>query len=157
MGKLKKYARSSNLMNFEIKYGSKTIEFNLYQELRIDENTINTDIENQPQIYSFIKMLYTFYIQETEKAKRDKESALAKAIERLLTSDRTKYYKERSTYPPGNLAEKLAKQDALYLKAIDKFINCQNTRDKLKDAVESFELRGELLRTLSANKRKTTA
>lgn len=141
-------------MAIEILYGGKTVKFNLYKELKIDENTINSDLENQPQIYGFITMLHNYFVKATKAAEKDKDESYGKAIERLLTSTGSIYYKERSNYPPANLAKELAKKDKFYLKKYQKVIDMADTRDRLKNIVESFEQRASLMQTISANIRK---
>lgn len=141
-------------MDFEIKYDGKTIKFNLHQELQINEDTINSDLEHQPQIYAFLTMLHTYFTKAAKEAEKDKDAAYGKAVERLLTSHSSKYYKERFSYPPANLAKELAKKDVFYVKKVQKHINIIDMRDRLKRAVESFEQRASLMQTISANTRK---
>ena len=41
MGKLFKYAKTSDLMDIKVEYGGKAYKFNLFEETQIDENHIS--------------------------------------------------------------------------------------------------------------------
>jgi hypothetical protein len=154
MGRLKKQAQRSPIMDFDITYAGKHIRFNLYEELNIDTQDLNTDLMTQPRLYSFLTMLRQAYIKKVKDVEKQKEEALAKAIEKQLTSDKTIYFKRRGSYVPANMAKEIAKKDPEYIDLCEKFVEYEDVKNRLNNAVEAFEQRGYLLQTLSANLRK---
>ena len=82
MDKLKKYSAESNLMNVRIRYGEDVYSFNLYHELIVDENKINSEIQNQPSGYAFLGMLHKKLIRKV----KDKERELKKIHAKLFIS-----------------------------------------------------------------------
>lgn len=154
MGKLKTLAAGSSLMKVEILYEGKRIKFNLYEELNIQTDRINTEIKDQPKIYGFISMLLKATRKEARRLELQKETALSKAIFELTSSKGSRYFKQKGTYCPANMAKEIGKSDPMYVMASKKHARMKGQEEDLESIVKSFEMRAQLIQTLSANKRR---
>ena len=73
MGKIGIYASTSKLMDIRIHYGDEKFKFNLYEELVVNENKINSELKEQPSAYSFNSMLKKKLIRRMKDREKEKE------------------------------------------------------------------------------------
>jgi len=151
MRKLRKYASSSSLMDIKITYGNETFEFNLFEELVVDENRINREIQEQPSSYAFLAMLHKKLFRISKDKKMEMEKAYARAYMKAksqIDSDTNRLY-------PKESAKEMATKSPNYHLAIRYYHQAEEDWGVIDACVKSFEQRKDLIQTLSANIRKT--
>ena len=150
MGKLKGYARASNIMRINITFGGEQFQFNLADELVVNENRINSEIMEQPTSYAFLTTLLTKLIREKEEAEKNLEVQFSKVYNR---------YKEKLNELTGRPYDKeyahhIATANPSVVIKREIFIKAKHDVGIISSAVKSFEQRSFLIQTLSANIRK---
>ena len=148
--KLLKYAESSDIMNITIKYGRERFSFNLNEELRINENIINSQIKDQPTSYAFLTMLQ----QKLIKLAKDKEFELQKIYARQLESLRGGKDPSTGRPPSKDSCEVIILASDEYQEKAKELVLIESNANTIRRAVEAFEQRKDILQTLSANLRK---
>ena len=152
MRKLQKYSQKSDLMNIRVKIGKEVFRFNLYEELKVDENIINDEINDQPLIRGFLGTLLT----KLERIRADKKAELEKIYSELYVSYKSSVNKDIGKYPSDDMAKQLVLKTARYQEAQSEFIISDENLNKIENCVESFDQRSYLIQTLSANLRKSS-
>jgi len=142
--KLVGYAKTSDIMNIEVKYGKQVFKFNLDEELRISEDNLNGEIKTHVRSYAFLSMLHkklSIQVVEEEKALRiltnQKVNKLMSAGGVNITTAKS----QTSTSP-----QVIAKENTI--------AKMNELRDYVGVAVNSFSIRKDLLQSLSANTRQ---
>jgi len=151
MKRIKKYASSSSLMDIKITYGDETFEFNLFDELVVDENKINQEIQEQPSAFAFLAMLHKKLLRISKDKKAELEQMYARAYMRW----KNKMDSETQRLYPKESAKELATKSPEYQKAIKIYHQAEENWGVIDACVKSFEQRKDLIQTLSANIRKT--
>ena len=150
MSRLNKYARKSDLMKVQIRYGDEIFKFNLYQETRIEENSINKELQNQPSSYSFLIMLHKKLIGIKSIAEALKDRAYAKAF----IGYKTKIDDSTGRATSKEVAKEKAQINKRYTEAEDEYLRANTNCNIIEACVRAFEQRKDILQTLSANQRK---
>lgn len=150
MRKLHKYSQKSELMNIRIKLGPELFRFNLYEELKVDENIINDEIGSQPTIQAFLGTLQT----KLERIKSDKEAEMEKIYAELFVNFKGSIEDSTHRPPSDDLAKQKVIKSKKYQEAISNFNQAKENYNTIKNCMESFSQRGFLIQTLSANIRK---
>lgn len=150
MKKLQKLARKSNLMDIAIQYGKDKINFNLYEELVVNENRINEELKHQPSYYGFLAIL----LARLKRTMEDKRATLERVSKELFVS-----YKEEVDTNTGrpysnDLAESMVVSEPAYIEALSEFSSAEEDHNVIKACVDAFTQRSHLVQTLSANMRK---
>ncbi len=143
MSKLVSYAESSPIMDIKIKYNDQVFAFNLDKELKVSEATVATHLKNQTRGYAFLAMLHKKLMIKV----RDEQKAL----------NRYKYSKLAQIKPNFSTlkeAEANMSSDIKLLKMENSLLHLEEARDTIEVAVRAFEMRKDLIQTLSANIRK---
>jgi len=146
---ISKLVKKSSIMDVSIKFNGKLIEFNLADELRINEEIIDSEIKKQPSHFGFLLML---------QAKLKKKFSEALSKKKRVQSDIWIDLKGTTNHSTGSKYQKediqaIVETDEDYIKA-QKLVNKVSAEvDILEAAVRSFEQRSHLLQTLSANAR----
>lgn len=150
MGKLKNYARTSDIMNINLTIGQEQFQFNLYEELVISEEKVNSEIKEQPSVYAFLTTLHKRLVKEMMLAEKEMEKSFSDIYNR---------YKERVNDNTGRVYDKdyahhIANANPGFNRARTKFIKAKYDVGVIDSAIKSFEQRFSLIQTLSANLRK---
>lgn len=145
MGKLSKYAKESDIMNIDIKYGSERFKFNLNDELVIKETNRDNEIKNHPRSYAFLSMLNV----KLKTVVKDLHTEL-----KATYSSRLKAIKDSGKYGSVKEAEFAVLRDKKYKALQSKISYVEEKKEEIEVAVRSFEQRKDLLQTLSANTRR---
>lgn len=150
MGKLKDYARTSDIMKFNITFGKETFEFHLGQEMIVDENIINKEIKEQPNSYAFLSMLQKKLLRVMLDAEKEMEKKYSEVYNK---------YKEKTNNLTGRVYDKdyaqhIANANPKYQERKDLYIKAKADYEQVSSAVKSFEQRAFLIQTLSANIRR---
>lgn len=150
MKKLYRYSEKTDLMNIRIKIGTELFKFNLFEELKVNENHLNDEIAHQPPIQAFLGTLQT----KLERIRADKEAELNKIYANLF--DLIKSSIEESTHrpPSDDLAKQKVIKNKKYQEALKNYSEAKENYNIIRNCVESFSQRGFLIQTLSANIRK---
>jgi len=151
MKRIKKYASTSSLMDVKITYGEETFEFNLFEELVVNENKINQEIKEQPSSFAFLAMLH----KKLLRVSKDKKAEMEKAYARAYMQYKTKIDPETQRLYPKESAKELATKSPIYQQAIKKYHQAEEDWGVMDACVRGFEQRKDLIQTLSANIRKT--
>ncbi len=148
--KIKKYSMKSKLMDVRISYGGEKFKFNLFEELVINEDKINSELQEQPSYYGFLLLLHKKLIRVHEDKKVEADKAWAKAFTDFKAEI------DQNTHRPHSkeVAKELANQDEIYLKAISNYFKAKENSGIIESCVRAFEQRGHLIQSISANKRK---
>jgi hypothetical protein len=150
MNKLKKYITSSPLLNIKIKYKSEIFRFNLYDELVINEDKINTEIKEQPSYYGFIGLL----LVKLQRQKDDVEAELNKVNAKLFIKYKTGINSSTNRENSKDLAEALVKDDRTYQDQLTRFNKIKESVGIIQQCLKAFDQRSHLLQSLSANRRR---
>jgi hypothetical protein len=150
MSKIKKYITSSPLLNIKIKYKSEIFKFNLYDELIINEDKINTEIKEQPSYYGFIGLL----LVKLQRQKDDIEAELNKVDAKLFIKYKTNINLSTNRENSKDLAEALVKDDRTYQDQLTRFNKVKESVGIIQQCLRAFDQRSHLLQSLSANRRR---
>jgi len=145
---LQALSTSSTLMNIKLEYNGEVVKFNLAQELKISETPadLRHSIKESPKTYAFLLMLHRkLSIQVKNYERRTK---------RIRSRQLSGYLNTESSVKG---AEILVERDKKYNRAFKTQLTIQDFRDTIEVAVKAFEMRSELLRTLSASERNERA
>lgn len=152
MGRLIDIARKSRIMDISIDYNGEKIEFNLSQELAVNEMVINKEIKHQPTHYGFLSMLHKGLIKNKDTYEKQYKKAWAKAY----LSKKQKIDSTTGRAYSNDVAKEYANSSKRYLSLLTKYNKAKHDMGTIGSCVESFEQRSSLIQTLSANKRKET-
>lgn len=150
MGKLRRYAKVSEIMVVNVTFGSEQFIINLYEELVVDENTINKEIKEQPNHYAFLGMLYKKLIRlaaDTEKEMEKKFSEVYVKYKEKINDNTGRVYDKE-------YAQHIANASPKYQELRTKFLKLKADAGDVDVCVKAFEQRKDLIQTLSANIRK---
>lgn len=129
-------------MDIKIKLGDKVYAFNLDKELKMSENRVSIHLMNQARSYAFVAMLHKKLIIKA----RDQQKAISRARDLAIS----KYLSDN-----GVMAAKAkSANDPRVKKLEDDLLHIEEARDTIEVCVRSFEMRKDLIQTLSANIRK---
>lgn len=148
--KLSKYIQGSDLMNISITYGTEKLKFNMFEELQINENTINSQIKEQPSVYAYIGMLHKKLLRASSEQEKKAERAFAKAYIRIKAEiDPT-----TNRVHADKLAKEKAEVDIRYKKSYSEYLGMKEQAETIGICLKSFEQRSNLIQTIAANLRK---
>ena len=150
MGKIGRYASSSSLMDISIHFGDEKFRFNLFEELVVNENKINTELKEQPSAYGFISMLQKKLIRRMKDREREKD----KIYGRLYLKYRGEIAEETQRYTSDDVAKQKVIISPEYQKALGELIEAEEEVGIITSCVRSFEQRSDLIQTIAANLRK---
>lgn len=154
MQRLNKIADTSPLMEVTIKHGGKVINFNLYDEVKIQEAHIAHELANHPGVYSYLLMLQASLINKA----KDIEATLKEMESDLwlfyATNSESPYYTDNGKFPTNAIVEAYINSDKGILMKRKELRKVEMDRDSIIACVKSFEVRKDLIQTLSANLRK---
>lgn len=148
MAKVLDSYNKSSLLRVKIKFNSEIIKFNLFKELKINDNILDTELLSQAKYYGFILMLFGKLKTQFELIKNDRKSLGSKLY--------VKYKKEVVNGRPIN--DEVAKSKVLinkeYIQLTKDCIKAKDDVDTIYACMKAFEQRKDLLQTLSSNTRK---
>lgn len=147
MKKLQTYSKKSELMNIRIQIGSEVFRFNIHEELKVDENIINDEISEQPTIRAFLSTMGV----KLDRIKADKEAELEKTYAELFIKFKSEVNKDLGKFPSDDMAKHLVIKSKKYQDALLEYNQAKENFGRIKSCVESFDQRGYLIQTLSAN------
>lgn len=150
MKKIKKYAKTSNLMNVSITFGGESFKFNLFEELVVSEDKINEEIQDQASSYAYLAMLHT----KLKRVAKDKKVEMEKFYAKKFVMYKTTIDDETNRPYPKDLAKEMAIKNSAYQETIQEYHQAEENAGVLEACVKSFEQRKDLIQTLSANIRK---
>jgi hypothetical protein len=150
MGKIRGYAKKSDLMNISLIFKSEEFNFNLYEELAIDIDKINTEIKQQPSSYAFLSLLQKklFKLMKISEGKKDKaySDIYNKYKEKLNPQTQRPYDKDYASH--------IANAHPKHQLTLKEYYKVKDDYDTICTCVVAFEQRANLIQTLSANIRK---
>ena len=142
--KLKYWETNTNITVVDIQLGEERIVFNLKDELSFNNDSVNSELKDQPNHYAFIAMLH----KKALVLKREKERVLEKTRSRLFSQ-----YKSQEKMA-NDLAEAMVTKSKEYQDKYKEFLSVSADVDILEVCVRSFEQRSMLMQTVSANIRR---
>lgn len=150
MSKLQRYATKSTIMDVYVELGDETFKFNLNEELMISEEKINNETLVQSSSYAFLSMLY----QKLIKASKDAEMEAKKTRAQKFLNWKQDINPETQRPYNDETASCYAEVDKKYQEVLKKWLETQEKCNFLGACVKAFEMRKDLIQTLSANIRK---
>lgn len=148
--KIQEYAKASSLMQIKITYGKEVFNFNLYDEVSVNENIINSQIKEQPSSYAFISMLHKKLIR----IKNDKEKEMEKIYAKMFIKYKSEPDPQTGKPYSVDNAKYMAIKSNAYNEAVEAYHDAEERAEIMGTCVKAFEQRTFLLQTLSANIRK---
>lgn len=151
MSKLQKYATKSSVMDVYIELGDEIFRFNLTDEIKISEEGIDNEIKNQANSYALLSMLHKKLIKAARDAEMEAKRVRAQQYlnwKQDINPDTNRPYPDEQCSSYAEVSEK-------YQAALRRWTDVQEKCNVLETCVRAFEMRNDLLRTLSANIRKT--
>lgn len=127
-----------------IRHNNKKYKVDLNEELKIDENIIDSSLRKSPSNYALLVLVRDKLIYERDTLEKEKDQAYSKAW---------LYYKES-----GNLSNEAASHKAEMNKAyqgcLERYQKAEYKANRLISICRAYENRENILRTISANLRK---
>ena len=148
--KIQKYAAKSQLMDISIKLGEgETFKFNLFEELEITEERVQTELLVQASSYAFVGMLHKRLLTVMEDRKLTASTAKAKSYLwwKGEENDNGKPYSDDYCWAQAEV-------DKEYVAAMKEYNEAKEKAGLLEICVTAFEERKDLIQTISANNRK---
>lgn len=150
MSILKKILRKSSVTDIRIKYKDENINFNLVDELKIDEFKINQEITEQPSYYGFLSLLAV----KLKRTLADNKAKLEKHKGTLFVEYKSEYDPLTNKPYSNDYIESLIIKNSEYQQYLKAYNKAEEEYGIISSAVESFQQRATLLQSLSANIRK---
>lgn len=148
-GKIHRYAKKMDLMNININYGGKKIAFNLFDELRIDEDAISRELQQQPTHFAFVSMLQKKCQTRFEQLRQERK----KLFGELYLHAKKKTHQNRPY--SDDMCRAYVESHRRYRKITTECIKAKDDADILYSCVSGFLQKKDLLQTISSNNRKT--
>lgn len=144
------YSRESRIMRIRIEYDGEKFMFNLGEEVRIDENTIQRQLQDQPSSYAFLGLLHKKLIRKVKESEANLHDVFAKTF--VVIKDQT----NPDTGKPfsDELARQMVLEEKAYTEARNALIKAEEEASLIQVSLSAFEMRSNLIQTLSANLRK---
>lgn len=140
----------SKLMDIFIKFNKESFKFNLFEELKIDEGTINSEIMEQPTYYAFLAVLAV----KLNKRALDLEKELNKIYADYYVTYKGEIDPNTSRPYNNDMAEALATTEPEYQEVLEKYNTAVYNKNLIETCSKAFEQRASLLQSLSANVRR---
>ncbi len=150
MRKLVKHARTSGLMNIEIKWQGELIKYNLHEEMVIDPDKITHEALMQPSAYAFLAMLHKKLARHVAQLETEMKREYSRAYIKYKGMNNPKTNRPYS----DDLCKEKANISRDYKKAEDTFIEARGQESLIYACVRAFEGRQQMIQTISANTRK---
>lgn len=147
--KLRKYSKLQ-VNNIRIVFGEDLIKFNLFTELKINEDKLDDEIKLQPAYYGFLVTVHKKLTTRFESLKQERK--------RLYSRLYLKAKKKSSGGRPYNdeMAKAEVEINPQYVRITKNCIQAKDEADTIYAALKGFEQRKDLIQTLSSNNRKFT-
>lgn len=148
MNPIRKYRRSPiNIIT--IKYGEELISIDMSKALLILESTIEEEIKTQPSYYFFIASLHKKLLTRLEYLKVRRKAVFAQLLEKAREKRGPS-----GRYLSDTDAKAMVDKNKKYIRISERCIEARDQADQLYSAVRAFEMRANLMQTLSSNLRK---
>lgn len=147
--KLLKHAKSSSLNNITIKVGDENLKFNLYKELGIDDEQLDSDLISNSRIFGYLSIVYN-RLTEKQKLLELEHDQLKGDIYNKLSKDINPT--TGRAYSKDAIELQLVKDKTFAKQEID-LIRLKTQVADIKACIAAFEQRKDLLQTASANRR----
>lgn len=147
MGSLKEYANKSELMNISIKYGTEKFTFNLGTELKITEDRINFELKEQPSSYAFLSLLHKKLLRSLNDKLLEKD----KEYGRLFNGRKDDTNPDTGKPYNDELCKNYALKHDDYMEVALEVNILREKVGVLETAIRAFEMRKDMIQTLSAN------
>lgn len=128
-----------------IKYLGTYYSINITDELKIDENLMNTQLSDQPSNYAFLCLLRDEAIYKKNKLEAKMEKAL---------SDAWNYFKNSDSRMNNDQANNRAISTEKYQSIKSRYLRALDKATKLSSICRAYESRERLLQTIASNMRK---
>lgn len=146
---LNQYKKHS-LQLISIVYGKEKIQFNLSQELKVNEDELNDELKKQPGYYGFLLLLHKKLLTQWHVLKERRKSTWAK----LYLKAKEKNQKGTQRPFTEEMAKAWADSHSDYQKLTSQCIQAKDDADVIFSAVKGYEQKKDILQTLSSNTRK---
>lgn len=146
--KLSNY-RKSDINIIDITYGGKRFRFNIWEEVKITEANVESEIKGQASRYAFVFTLHKKLLAKFETKKHERKAAFG----RLLSQAKSKVQKNGRPYT-DDAAKGWVESHKEYVGLTRECIQIREQADVLLGCVRAFEQRKDLIQTLSSNLRK---
>lgn len=150
--RLSDIARKSKIPLINLKVNGELISFNIYQESKINEDNLNSELKKQPSLYSYLTTLNNELTQICEDQEVEVERIYSKRL--LFYKIEENFYSKKHGKVSDKMAEVLVNQDEIYIAAKIKLNRLKKDKFNVYSAVRAFEQKKDILQTLSANVRK---
>ena len=142
--KLKYWEENTSITVVDINLGDEHIIFDLRSELKFDNDSVNSRLNDQPTHYAFIAMLHKRALVLKREKERVLEKTRARLFSRIKSQDKV----------ANDLAEALVTKDKEYQDVYKEYLSISASVDLLEVCVRAFEQRSMLMQTVSANIRR---
>lgn len=148
---LKRQAEQSKLMDIKIKHSSiGLVKFNLFDELKINEAKINSEIQGQPSVYSYLGLLHKKLSRVVKDCQMEYDKLYAK--EYLAAKNELNNSTGRANDKETAIQMAIASDTVMNIRKV--LATAEEDRDTISVCLKSFEQRAHMIQTLSANVRK---
>lgn len=148
MNPIRKY-RKSPINTITIKYGEELISIDMAKALLILESTMEEEIKTQPSYYFFISALHKKLLTTFERLKVRRKQVFAQLLEKARNKRGPS-----GRYLSDTDAKAVVEKNKKFIRTCERCIEARDQADQLYSAVRAFEMRANLLQTLSSNLRK---
>lgn len=137
-------------MDITINYNSKDYSFNLYEEIDLDEDKINSEIKTHLKSYAFVAMLHKKCIKARKAAENERKRVFAIKFEKIKDEINPTTGRVFS----NDMARLKAEKTKGYRLINEQYQDADHNCDILEVCVRAFEDRKDLMQTLASNLRK---
>lgn len=128
-----------------IKYHGKKVAISITEELRINENILNSQLKDIPSNYAFLCLVRDEAIRKRDKLERERDFAFSQVWV---------YFKETDSRMSNDLATHKATSNSKFQSKDRAFLKAKTRADRLISICKAYESRERILQTISANTRK---
>ena len=143
-----KQSKDSSFSKLTIKLGSDTIKLDMYQELKISEESLDPALQKQPVNYGFVAMVYQRVTEAVKLYKLELEGFYSE----LYSKQEDKVINGK--YQTKEAKENKVKTNPKYRIMQQKLIRLETQKGILEDFKRALEQKKDIMQTLSANRRK---
>lgn len=130
----------------KVKYQGKVITIDIQKELSIDRNKLETQLKESPSSYFILCSIRNQYIRKRDILAREKDEAYAKAFT---------FIKDTNPAWSNDYVANKATCNRKYISITNRYLKSVEKASKFIDLCKAYEAREGVLRTLSANSRRS--
>lgn len=141
--------KRQDLLRLQFALNKRRYKIDLIAELRINDNNLNTEIEQQPAKFAWFAVLYNHAVSTYDKLYEYKKEVYAKLDKRVRQR-----LEDRGQRVTDKKVDAIIRRSTAYKKITNRVLDARHDMNILQYVVESFRQRKDMLQSLSVNIRE---